>query len=192
MGCLSRFFADARSGNSRAGRLPARDGARIPSLSANPPHRTHLTSHIEEGLSHVDLASLLFFTGILLAVGALQHLGILDALSRVLLGAHPSAARLIAGNSGLGILSAIFDNIPLTAAAIGVLNTTSPALWALLALTVGTGGSLLIIGSAAGVVAMGKVKELTFFRYLKLATVPAALGYAAALAVWLLQFFLYG
>jgi len=153
--------------------------------------QTHLTANLEEQLSRIDLASLIFFTGILLAVGALEHLGILDFISHTLLGEAPSLARLIFGNSMLGVLSAIMDNIPLTAAAIDILHTTDPAIWVLLALTVGTGGSLLVIGSAAGVVAMGKVKELNFFRYIKIATLPAASGYAVAILVWVAQYLIF-
>jgi Na+/H+ antiporter NhaD/arsenite permease-like protein len=151
-------------------------------------HKTHLTSDIEKKLARIDIASLLFFAGILLAVGALDHLGILDSISNVLLGEQPGIARFVAGNVSLGVLSAIVDNIPLTAAAIGILKTTDPAVWSLLALTVGTGGSMLIIGSAAGVVAMGRVKDLTFFRYMRLATLPAAVGYVAAIAVWGIEY----
>jgi Na+/H+ antiporter NhaD/arsenite permease-like protein len=151
-------------------------------------HRTHLTSDIERKLASTDIASLLFFAGILLAVGALEHAGILDRVSHALLGDEPSLARFLVGNSALGVLSAMVDNIPLTAAAISILKTTDPAIWSLLALTVGTGGSLLVIGSAAGVVAMGRVKELTFFGYIRLATLPALAGYLAAIGVWWLQY----
>jgi Na+/H+ antiporter NhaD/arsenite permease-like protein len=86
------------------------------------------------------------------------------------------------------VLSAIVDNIPLTAAAITILKTNDPAIWSLLALAVGTGGSILVIGSAAGVVAMGRVKGLTFFRYIGLAAFPAAVGYVVAIAVWWAQY----
>jgi len=148
---------------------------------------THLDASIEKMLVRVDFASLLFFAGILLAVGALEYLGVLERISEALFGEHPAMEQLVFGNAVLGVLSAIVDNIPLTAAAIDILNTTDTSIWALLALTVGTGGSLLVIGSAAGIVAMGMVKELTFFRYIKLATIPAALGYFAAIAVWYIQ-----
>lgn len=149
---------------------------------------THLEADIEKLLKGVDFASLLFFTGILLAVGALRYLGILSAISNSVFGEAPELWRLVAGNTFLGIFSAIVDNIPLTAAAIDILNTSDPALWVLLALTVGTGGSMLVIGSAAGVVAMGMVKELTFKKYMQIATVPAAVGYFVAIFVWYLQY----
>jgi Na+/H+ antiporter NhaD/arsenite permease-like protein len=92
------------------------------------------------------------------------------------------------GNAALGVLSAILDNIPLTAAAIGILTTTDPAVWSLLALTVGTGGSMLVIGSAAGVVAMGRVEGLTFLQYMRIATIPTAAGYVAGIAVWYAEY----
>lgn len=153
---------------------------------------THLHSDIDKSLAKVDLGSLIFFAGILLAVGALGHLGVLDTISHVLLGQDPTLMRYFIGNGALGVLSAIMDNIPLTAAAMTILTTTDPAIWVLLAITAGTGGSMLAIGSAAGVVAMGKVKELTFFRYLKIATIPAAAGYVAAMAVWYIQYSIFG
>ncbi len=84
-------------------------------------------------------------------------------------------------------MSAVFDNIPLTAAAIDIVRTTDPSLWALLALTVGTGGSLLLIGSAPGIVAMTIVKELTFGAYLKIASLPAFIAFCAGILVWYLQ-----
>src|SRR5690606_23934149 len=124
------------------------------------------------------------------AVGALGFVGILGGISEYLFGEDPALSRLIMGSVVLGVLSAIVDNIPLTAAAIEILQTTDSRLWALLALCVGTGGSMLVIGSAAGVVAMGMVKELTFKHFLRIATIPAALGYAAGIAVWYCQFLL--
>jgi len=151
-------------------------------------HKTHLTSDIEQALARTDIGSLLFFAGILLAVAALEHLGILERVSQGLLGTEPSVARFVVGNGSLGVLSALVDNIPLTAGAISMLKTTDPAIWSLLALATGTGGSMLVIGSAAGVVAMGRIKDLTFFRYIKLATLPAAAGYVAAIAIWYLQY----
>lgn len=152
---------------------------------------SHLSMDIEKLVGKVDMTSLLFFIGILFAVGALGFIGILDTISNGLFGENPESSRLIAGSILLGAFSAIFDNIPLTAAAIDILQTTDFRIWVLLAICVGTGGSMLIIGSAAGVVAMGMVKELTFKEFIKIATVPAALGYVAAIAVWYLQYLLF-
>lgn len=156
------------------------------------PHReSHLSMEIEKLVSKVDITSLLFFIGILFAVGALAFLGILEQISGSLFGDTPSFERLVAGSVFLGGFSAILDNIPLTAAAIDILQTDDFHLWVLLAICVGTGGSMLAIGSAAGVVAMGMIKELTFMRYLKIATVPAAAGYLTAIAVWYVQYLIF-
>jgi Na+/H+ antiporter NhaD/arsenite permease-like protein len=152
---------------------------------------SHLGMDIEKLLAKLDITSLLFFIGILFAVGALGFLGILDQISDVLFGENPADSRLIAGSIFLGAISAILDNIPLTAAAIDILQTTDFRIWVLLAICVGTGGSMLVIGSAAGVVAMGMVKELTFTQYFKIAALPAAIGYVAGIAVWYLQYLLF-
>ncbi len=152
---------------------------------------SHLSMDIEKLLAKLDITSLLFFIGILFAVGALSYLGILDQISASLFGEDPAVSRLIAGSVLLGVFSAIVDNIPLTAAALDILQTTDFRLWVLLALCVGTGGSMLVIGSAAGVVAMGMVKELSFKQYLKIAAIPAAIGYAAGILVWYIQYILF-
>jgi Na+/H+ antiporter NhaD/arsenite permease-like protein len=156
------------------------------------PHReSHLAMDIEKLIGKVDMTSLLFFIGILFAVGALGFLGILDQISNSVFGAEPTFERLVTGSVLLGIFSAIFDNIPLTAAAIDIMPTDDFHLWVLLAICVGTGGSMLVIGSAAGIVAMGMVKDLTFKDYLKIATIPAAAGYFTAIAVWYIQYLIF-
>lgn len=152
---------------------------------------THLSMDIQRILGRVDITSLLFFIGILFAVGALGHLGILEAISTSLFGVNPEVWRLISGNVLLGAFSAVVDNIPLTAAALDILNTTDPTIWVLLALSVGTGGSMLVIGSAAGVVAMGMVREITFKSYLRYASIPAMMGYIVAIVVWCIQYYLF-
>lgn len=164
----------------------------IDALKVIHPKPTHLDASIENLIKRVDIPSLKFFIGILLAVAALGSVGILDLLSGALYGALPSAGRIIGGNIILGLASAVLDNVPLTAMAITLLQTTDQHLWVLLALAVGTGGSLLVVGSAAGVVAMGMVKELTFVRYLRTATLPALLGFAVGMAVWGVQYALLG
>jgi len=153
---------------------------------------SHLSMEIEKLIGKIDMTSLLFFIGILFAVGALSFLGILEIISNSLFGENPEVSRLIAGSVLLGIFSAILDNIPLTAAALEILQTTDPRLWVLLAICVGTGGSMLVIGSAAGVVAMGMVKDLSFTKYLKIAALPAILGYFAGIAVWYAQYIIFG
>lgn len=152
---------------------------------------SHLRMDIEKLLAKLDITSLLFFIGILFAVGALGYLGILEQISNTLFGENPADSRLIAGSVLLGVFSAILDNIPLTAAAIDILHTTDFRIWVLLAICVGTGGSMLVIGSAAGVVAMGMVKELSFKQYFRIAAFPAAIGYVAGIIVWYIQYLLF-
>jgi len=152
------------------------------------PHSTSLSIAIEKFFQKTDIASLYFFIGILLAIGALRHLGVLEEISHKVFTAAPTTTRIIMGNISIGGLSAVFDNIPLTAAAIDILKTTDPRLWALLALTVGVGGSLLLIGSAPGIIAMTIVKKLTFSAYFKIATLPALVAFLLGIVVWLLQY----
>lgn len=152
------------------------------------PQPTHLDAHIKNFLQKTDIESIQFFVGILLAVGALHALGLLDVFTHSLLGDAPTPFRLFSAFTGLGLGSAIIDNVPLTAAVINSLEGISTTWWVLLALMVGTGGSLLVIGSAAGVVAMGMVEKMTFGRYLRLATLPALAGFVAGGIIWIGQY----
>lgn len=152
---------------------------------------SHMSANIETLLQKTDISSIKFFIGILLSVAALQALGVLEVLSHVLLGQNPEMTRIIAGNTVLGLLSAVVDNVPLTALAIDVIPVQDPTVWVMLALAVGTGGSFLIIGSVAGVIAMGMVKDLTFGKYLKIASIPAIVGYFVGISVWLAQYYLF-
>lgn len=138
----------------------------------------------------IDMATITFFIGILLAVNALNHVGVLDRFALIIFGDDPGSnpSALIFGNSLIGVVSSFVDNVPLTAAAIDMMPAgIHYQYWVLLAITAGTGGSILIIGSAAGVAAMGQVSELTIAYYLRKGTVPAFLGYLAAIGVWYLQ-----
>ncbi|MEX1111827.1 MAG: sodium:proton antiporter NhaD [Candidatus Andersenbacteria bacterium] len=155
------------------------------------PQNTHLQASIHSFLQKTDIESLQFFIGILLAVGALHALGILHWMTDALLGSAPSWTRLVTAFVGLGLGSAVVDNVPLTAAAISALEGVSPSLWTLLAITVGTGGSLLVIGSAAGVVAMGMIQGMTFMKYFKIAAYPSLLGFLGAVVVWAVQYKLF-
>lgn len=157
-------------------------------LRSRSEHVTHLEANIERLLQKTDLASIKFFTGILLAVSALHALGILHELSILLLGAEQTVDRAIIGNIALGFLSSVLDNVPLTAMAINIIALPDPSIWVLLALSVGIGGSFLVIGSAAGVVAMGMVKELTFAQYMKIATIPAVVAFLICIGVWYAQY----
>lgn len=139
----------------------------------------------------IDMATITFFIGILLAVNALGFYGILDKMAFWLFGENPAANEnaLIIGHSFIGVISAVFDNVPLTAAVIDMLpEGIHFQYWVLLAITAGTGGSILIIGSAAGVAAMGQVPDMSIKYYIKKGTIPALLGYVAAIATWYVQF----
>ena len=119
-----------------------------------------------------------------MAVSALSALGVLEIVSGYIYGAGQVTERVIIGNVIIGAVSSILDNIPLTAITIDILETTNTQLWVLLAICVGTGGSLLSIGSAAGVVAMGLVKELTFKKYFQIAFIPALVSFLTGVVVW--------
>lgn len=158
-------------------------------------HRSERTTHLEANIDHMlqktDISSLKFFIGILLSVSALQVFGILEIVSNFIFGTEQQALQVAGGSILIGLLSAIVDNVPLTALSINLITSTDSYLWTFLALTVGTGGSALVIGSVAGVVAMGMVKELTFGKYLKIATIPALAGYAAAILAYAVIFYLF-
>ncbi len=147
----------------------------------------HATASMEQLIQKTDIASIKFFIGILLSVSALHVLGILNYISDFIYGAVPTTMSIIMGNTVIGAVSAVLDNIPLTAIVIEVLGTTDTNLWILLALTVGTGGSLLAIGSAAGVVAMGMNKDLTFKEYVKIGFIPALISYLVGVGIWYAQ-----
>lgn len=142
---------------------------------------------VANALQKVDTPSILFFLGILLAVSALQSVGVLKELATVL-STNLKNDYLI--GTALGVLSAIVDNVPLVAASQGMYDlTTYPTdhpFWEFLALTTGTGGSAIIIGSAAGVAVMG-IEQINFMWYLKKISLVALLGFAAGIAVFLLQ-----
>jgi len=142
---------------------------------------------ISDALQKIDVPTILFFLGILLAVSALEFGGLLKAASEVLAETF-SDHRIIVVL--IGLISAIVDNVPLVAAAQGLYSLdVYPAdhdFWTLLAFCAGTGGSILIIGSAAGVAAMGKEK-IDFMWYLKTISLVAMAGYFAGIAVYLIQ-----
>jgi Na+/H+ antiporter NhaD/arsenite permease-like protein len=141
---------------------------------------THHKKTLAKALESVEIPSLLFFIGILLAVSALQSEGLLTK-GAALLNRFCQAKTVV---EILGIISALLDNVPLTAAAIKMYQdiTADNIFWHMLALCVGTGGSLLVIGSAAGVVIMDKAK-ITFGWYLKRFTLPVFAGYVASIAM---------
>jgi len=137
-------------------------------------------------LSRIDTPSILFFLGILLAVAALQVGGHLLQLSQVLDSNFDSVYVI---NGLIGLLSSIIDNVPMVAAAMGMYSletypTNSP-FWELLAYCAGTGGSILIIGSAAGVAIMG-IFKIDFIWYVKKISFVAILGYLAGIFTYML------
>lgn len=142
---------------------------------------------VARALQKVDTPSILFFLGILLAVSALQSIGILKEMANVL---NTTLKNDYLIGTALGLLSAVVDNVPLVAASQGMYDlTTYPTdhpLWEFLALTTGTGGSAIIIGSAAGVAIMG-IEQIDFMWYLKKISWLALLGFAAGILVFLLQ-----
>jgi Na+/H+ antiporter NhaD/arsenite permease-like protein len=139
-------------------------------------------------LRKADTPSILFFLGILLSISALQSTGMLRQLADLLTRTIGNETIVVLS---IGLLSAIVDNVPLVAAAQGMYSLeqypTDHFFWEFLAYTTGTGGSILIIGSAAGVAAMG-MERIDFFWYLKRISLLALLGYFAGAAVYLLQF----
>lgn len=138
-------------------------------------------------LSRIDISSVLFFFGILLAVSALESMGILQHFAEGLTNTLGDNRLII---SLIGVFSAIVDNVPLVAAAMGMytinMYPTDSMIWEYLAYCAGTGGSLLIIGSAAGVAVMG-MEKIDFFWYFKNISLLALLGYISGAVVYLLQ-----
>jgi Na+/H+ antiporter NhaD/arsenite permease-like protein len=136
-------------------------------------------------LSRIDMPSVLFFLGILLAVSSLQSMHLLQDFA-VYLNDTVGDNRIII--TLIGMLSAIVDNVPLVAASMGMYSMdvypTDHLIWEYLAYCAGTGGSLLVIGSAAGVAAMG-MEKIDFIWYVKKITLLAAVGYFAGAATYL-------
>jgi len=137
-------------------------------------------------LARIDTSSLLFFLGILLAVGALESMELLSHFSAWLDHTIKSQSVII---TLIGVLSAIVDNVPLVAASMGMYNLADfpmdHFIWEYLAYCAGTGGSILIIGSAAGVAVMG-MEKIDFIWYLKKISLIALLGYLAGCGTYLL------
>ena len=148
-------------------------------------------------LSRIDMSTILFFLGILMAVACLETIGVLTALGKGLDVAFEGNHYLVTGI--IGVLSSIVDNVPLVAGCMGMYPVQAVGdmavdgiFWQLLAYCAGVGGSMLIIGSAAGVVVMG-LEKITFGWYLKKITWIAFVGYLAGiLSYWALRTFIFG
>lgn len=138
-------------------------------------------------LTKVDTAGVLFFLGILLSINALESAGLLRTLA-LFLGEHIKSLPLIA--TSIGLISAVVDNVPLVAAAMGMYDIqTYPVdsnLWQMIAYCAGTGGSILIIGSAAGVALMG-LEKVDFLWYLRKISLIALIGYLAGIGLFVLM-----
>jgi Na+/H+ antiporter NhaD/arsenite permease-like protein len=142
---------------------------------------------VNHALRKIDTPSILFFMGILIAISALQSAGILGTLAVWL---DETIGNITAIGMITGFLSAVVDNVPLVAAAQGMYSLeqypTDHYFWEFLAYCAGTGGSALIIGSAAGVAAMG-MEKIDFFWYVKRITIWAVVGYLAGAGAFVLQ-----
>ncbi|EPS71624.1 hypothetical protein M569_03129, partial [Genlisea aurea] len=139
---------------------------------------------VPQALSRIDTQVVLFFLGILLSVSSLEAAGILKEVANFL-DAHITNTEVIAGS--IGAASAIIDNVPLVAATMGIYDYPRDSeFWQLVAFCSGTGGSMLIIGSAAGVAFMGLEKKVDFIWYLRKVGGFALAGYASGIAAYLL------
>ena len=150
-------------------------------------------SAVHASLGKIELPSILFFLGILLAVAALESLGMLFEFAETLDKTMPLLGSEGVGQTVsdlvviiLGVGSAIIDNVPLVAASMGMFSIpTDDAVWHFIAYSAGTGGSMLIIGSAAGVVAMG-MEKIDFFWYFKKIAWLAAVGFLSGAVCFIL------
>ena len=146
---------------------------------------------VNEVLRKVDIPTIFFFLGILSAVAALESAGHLDLLAHSL---KEAGLGVYAVSTIIGLLSSVVDNVPLVAASMGmypidpfhVQYMQDGIFWELIAYTAGTGGSILIIGSAAGVAAMG-LEKIDFIWYMKRISLLAMLGYFAGIGTYYVQ-----
>ena len=150
-----------------------------------------MAKRVSDLLSKIDLSTIMFFLGILMAVAVLQEIGVLTAMGEGLNEAFAGNYYLI--NGIIGVLSSIVDNVPLVAGCMGMYPVAADGamavdgiFWQLLAYCAGVGGSMLIIGSAAGVVVMG-LEKITFGWYMKKITWIAFVGYLAGIFVYWLE-----
>lgn len=161
------------------------------------PNPHHSPSH--KALSSIEMPSILFFLGILMAVAALESLGILFGFANTMnetipmLGTEPTIAGYSVSDVTvilMGVASAVIDNVPLVAASLGMFSdpTDSP-LWHFIAYSAGTGGSMLVIGSAAGVVAMG-MEKINFFWYMRKISLLAMIGFIAGAITFMFMRFI--
>ena len=143
---------------------------------------------LAHALSRIDMSSITFFIGILLAVATLEHTHVLSGVAKWF---DETIGRQDVIVMVIGLISAIVDNVPLVAASMGMYSLeqypTDSFIWEFLAYCAGTGGSILIIGSAAGVAAMG-LEKIDFILYVKKISLLALLGYFAGAAAYIFQY----
>jgi Na+/H+ antiporter NhaD/arsenite permease-like protein len=148
--------------------------------------KEHLT--LVHALKRIDMSSIVFFIGILLAVATLEHTHILASLAGWF---DQTIGRLNVIVVVIGLVSAIVDNVPLVAASMGMYDLakypTDSFLWEFMAYCAGTGGSILIIGSAAGVAAMG-LEKIHFFWYARRIAPLALIGYLGGVFAYIIQY----
>lgn len=151
--------------------------------------KQHLT--LVHALMKIDMSSIVFFIGILLAVATLEHTHILGALAKWL---EQTVGRQDVIVTIIGLVSAVVDNVPLVAASMGMYSLAQyppdSFLWEFMAYCAGTGGSILIIGSAAGVAAMG-LEKIHFFWYMKRISGLALIGYFGGIVAYIIQYRLF-
>ena len=145
-------------------------------------HAIH--SPVHAALTKIELPSILFFLGILMAVGALESLGLLFNFAGDLTQAIPNMDIVV---SLFGTISAVIDNVPLVAASMGMFSQgPDDPIWHAIAFAAGTGGSMLVFGSAAGVVAMG-MEKINFFWYFKKISILAFVGFLSGFLTFMLM-----
>jgi Na+/H+ antiporter NhaD/arsenite permease-like protein len=145
-------------------------------------HAIH--SPVHAALTKIELPSILFFLGILMAVGALESLGLLFNFAGQLTQAIPNMDIVV---SVFGVISAVIDNVPLVAASMGMFSQgPDDPIWHAIAFAAGTGGSMLVFGSAAGVVAMG-MEKINFFWYFKKISILAFVGFLSGYLTFMLM-----
>jgi Na+/H+ antiporter NhaD/arsenite permease-like protein len=145
-------------------------------------HAIH--SPVHAALTKIELPSILFFLGILMAVGALESLGLLFNFAGQLTQAIPNMDIVV---SLFGVISAVIDNVPLVAASMGMFSQgLDDPIWHAIAFAAGTGGSMLVFGSAAGVVAMG-MEKINFFWYFKKISILAFVGFLSGYLAFMLM-----
>ena len=155
-----------------------------------------MSKRVSNLLSRIDMSTILFFLGILMAVSCLEEIGVLTTVGQWLNEASNGNHYVVTGI--IGIISSIVDNVPLVAGCMGMYPLAPTGdmavdgiFWQLLAYCAGVGGSILIIGSAAGVVVMG-LEKITFGWYMKRITWIAFVGYVAGMgSYWLIRTFLF-